>query len=355
MFVFLFLPIPNHETDMVHRCFKTLAFTLFISIVAGCSSGNSDSTGVSGDRPKIAFVTNQVASFWNIGKVGAEDAAKDFEVDVDVRMPVPASAVEQKRIVEDLISGGIAAVAISPLDAGNQVDLINQWANKIPLITHDSDAPTSNRLMYIGMDNYIAGRMCGELVKRAIPDGGEVMLAIGRLEQDNAKRRRQGVIDVLSGRESMGETFDPTGEVIQAGKYTILDTLVDQGNVAVAKQKAEDAITTYPKLAAMVGLFADNPPAILQAIKSQNRPDIKVIGFDENDITLQGIKDGTVEGTVVQDPYAYGYKSVEVLAKILAGDRSVIPESKFVDCPPRSITQENVDAFWDDKRAKSGD
>ncbi len=334
---------------------------IVIATLVGCGSGGSDSASKSGqpgsgdaDRPKIAFVTNQVASFWNVARVGAEDAGKDLNVEVDVRMPAPGTAGEQKRIIEDLISGGIDAVAISPIDADNQVALLNQWAEKIPLITHDSDAPGTNRLMYIGMDNYLAGRMCGELVKKALPAGGEVILTVGRLEQDNAKRRRQGVIDVLSDRDSMPESFDPTGDVIEAGKFTILDTLLDQGDSTVAKQKAEDAITAYPNVAAMVGLFVYNPPALLQAVKSQNRPDIKIIGFDEDDVTLQGIKDGTVVGTVVQDPYGYGYDSIKALKSILDGDLSVIPESKFVDKPARTITKDNVDEFWDDNKAKAG-
>jgi ribose transport system substrate-binding protein len=338
-------------------------FLLLLSVATliGCGAGGGDAKTASSqsgsedaDRPKIAFVTNQIASFWNVARVGAEDAGKDLDVDVDVRMPASGTADEQKRIIEDLISGGIDALAISPIDADNQIALLNQWADKIPLITHDSDAPGTNRLMYIGMDNYLAGRMCGELVKQALPDGGEVILTIGRLEQDNSKRRRQGVIDVLLDRDSMPETFDPTGEVIKAGKFTILDTLLDQGEATVAKQKAEDAITAYPNVAAMVGLFVYNPPALLQAIKSQNRPDIKIIGFDEDDVTLQGIKDGTVVGTVVQDPYGYGYDSIKALKSILDGDLSVIPENKFVDKPARSITKENVDEFWDDKKAKSG-
>ena len=330
---------------------------LIVLALVGCSkkpSGSNTQAGGDADRPKIAFVTNQIASFWNISKVGAEDAGKDFDVEVDVRMPAPPTAVEQKRIVEDLLSGGLNALAISPIDSDNQVDLLNQWADKIPLITHDSDAAGTRRMMYIGMDNYLAGRMCGELVKQALPDGGEIMLTVGRLEQDNAKRRRQGVIDVLLGRESMPETYDPTGDVIQAGDYTILDTLLDQGDSTVAKQKAEDAITTYPKIAGMVGLFEYNPPALLQAIKSQNRPDIKIIAFDENESTLQGVKDGTVVGTVVQDPYNYGYESIRVLKSILDGDLSVIPESKFIDIPARTITKENVDTFWDDLKSKMG-
>ena len=232
--------------------------------------------------------------------------------------------------------------------------MLNQWAAKVPLITQDSDAPNTDRRMYIGMDNYIAGRMCGELVREALPDGGNVMLLIGRLEQDNSKRRRQGVIDVLMGRDSLGE-YDPTGEEIKGDKYTIIDTLTDQGDEAVAKRKAEDAITTYPEMNAMVGLFAYNPPQILAALKSQGKlGQIKVIGFDEADDTLQGIKDGTVQGTVVQNPYEYGFQSVKVLTSLLKGDDSVIPESKFVDIPARTITKENVDEFWDDLKSKMG-
>ena len=341
-----------------------LCLLLSMSFLISCSpSATAPSTTTDGGnaggtssekRLKTAFVTNQIASFWNIAKVGCEDAAKELDVDCDVRMPAVATAVEQKRIVEDLIAGGIQALAISPIDADNQVDLINQWAEKIPLITQDSDAPGTNRLMYIGMDNYLAGRMCGELVKQALPDGGNVMLFIGRTEQDNSKRRRQGVIDVLMGRDSLGE-FDPTDEVIKNDKYTVMGTLTDQGDEAVAKRKAEDAITTYPEMQAMVGLFAYNPPQCLAALRSQGKiGKIHVIGFDEADDTLQGIKDGTVIGTVVQNPYQYGFESVKVLKGLLEGDQSVIPPSKFINIPARTITKENVDEFWDDLKSKTG-
>lgn len=336
-----------------------VCLTLFI---LGCDSGSdptgggtSDAAGgASGERYKTAFVTNQIASFWNIAKVGCEDAAKELDVECDVRMPAVATAVEQKRIVEDLLASGIQAIAISPIDAANQVDLLNQWADRVPLITQDSDAPDSNRVMYIGMDNYAAGRMCGELITKALPDGGKVMLCIGRTEQNNSKLRCQGVIDVLMGREQLGELSSLGGE-IKGEKYTIIDVLTDQGDEAVAKRKAEDAITTYPDMDCMVGLFAYNPPAILAALKSQDKMGkIKVVGFDETDDTLQGVKDGVVEGTVVQNPYEYGYRSIEVLVSLLKGDDSVVPESKFVDIPPRAITKENVDAFWDDLKSKTG-
>ena len=315
-----------------------------------------------GERQSIAFITNQIADFWKISEAGCNDAEKDFAVDVEVRMPSQATAVEQKRIVEDLLTSGVKAIAISPIDAANQVDWLNSIAAKVPLITHDSDAPAADRLMYIGMDNYAAGRACGELIIQALPDGGKVMLFIGRLEQDNSKFRRQGVIDKLLGRDrnmeyyrSQPDAWDPVDSEISDGKYTILGTITDQGKPEIAQSKAEDSLNTYPDINAMVGLFEYNPPACYKALEKANKlGTVKLIGFDENDITLQAIKDGTCAGTIVQSPYEYGYQSVRVLNELLKGEQDAIPESKYLDIPPRGVTEENVDEFWADLKAKKG-
>ncbi len=358
--------------------FPTAALLLAtIFVVSGCqdeaSTGSSlpsekaaESNGgtarPSGERKSVAFVTNQIADFWKIAEAGAIDAGEDFNVDVEVIMPPEATAVVQKQKVEDLLTGGVDAVAISPLDADNQVAWLNSIGEKVPLITHDSDAPQSNRLLYIGMDNYAGGRMCGELVRQALPEGGKVLLCIGRLEQDNSKYRRQGVIDVLLGRDRTAsyykeqpDAWEPTDGEIQGENYTIVATVTDQGKPEIALSKAEDALNTYPDLKAMVGLFEYNPPACYQALKKSNKVgEIALIGFDENDVTLQAIKDGECEGTVVQNPYEYGYQSVQVLSELLSGKEDVIPESKYVDIPPRKITKDNVDEFWEDLRAKKG-
>ena len=332
----------------------TLAFAACGGDDAG-SQGNGEGGQGQGDKIRVAFVTNQIASFWNIAKAGCEVAEEDFGVEVVVKMPPEATAVKQKQIVEDLISSGIDGIAISPLDAENQVAWINEIAAKVPLITHDSDCPGSNRRSYIGMDNYKAGRMCGELVLKALPEGGEIMLFIGRLEQDNSKHRRQGVIDEILGRPVPAShadiNYDPVDEKVEGGKYTILGTVTDQGVETVAKAKAEDAINTYPELKAMVGLFAYNPPQCLQALRQAGKlGEIKLIGFDEDDDTLQGIKDGTVVGTVVQDPFEYGYQSVQVLKGILDGH----DVQDFIDIKPRTVTSENVDDFWEDLKSKQG-
>ncbi len=335
-----------------------IAGLIAAGLIAGCSespgtgSGGADET--SGERPTIAFVTNQVHSFWDIAAAGCRDAQRDLDVELAVRFPSEATVTMQKQIVEDLLASGIDALAISPLDAENQVDMLNQWGKEIPLICHDSDAPKSDRLCFIGVDNYEAGRTIGKMIRDAMPNGGNIIVCIGRLQQDNSRKRRQGVIDELLDRSRDENRFDEPDQEISGNGFTILTTITDGGTKEVAQQKAEDAINAWPNLNCFVGLFAYNPGACLNAVRKAGKSDILIAGFDEADDTLQGIKDGTVLGTVSQNPYQYGYKSVEMLAGILRGEKGDIPESGYVPVDAVAVTKDNVDAFEAELKARMG-
>lgn len=364
---------PGQRSRKVNSMQRTSLWALLgLALISGCQTedttqvvdggGGSASAQPADGRKSVAFVTNQIADFWKIAEAGCNAAAKEFDMEVQVIMPQEASAVVQKQKVEDVLTTGIQGVAISPLDADNQVEWLNSVAARVPMITHDSDAPQSNRLLYIGMDNYKAGRMCGDLIRNALPGGGRVLICIGRLEQDNSKYRRQGVIDSLLDRDrtidfyrSQPDAWDPNEGEVVGDKFTIVATLTDQGKPEVALQKAEDALVAYPDLQAMAGLFEYNPPACYQALKKAGKLNqIVLAGFDENDVTLQAIKDGECAGTVVQNPYMYGYESVRVLKELLNGNKSVIPDSKYIDIAPRAITAENVDTYWEDLRTLKG-
>lgn len=304
---------------------------------------------------KIAYVTNGIASFWDIAEAGAVQAGSDLGVEVLVRMPTTEGGrvANQKRMIEELLTGGVDGVAVSPIDPKNQGDVLNAIGEKTKFVTHDSDAPESNRLLYIGMANYDAGRMCGKLVKKALPEGGEIIILVGSIDQLNARQRRQGLIDELLDRSSDPDRYDEPGKPIKGDKYTVLDTRTDNFDFNLAKSLAQDSITAYPEVDAMVGLFAYNPPYILEAIESAGKTgQIKLIGFDEADETLQAIIDGKCEGTIVQNPYMYGYESVRILKELASGNDKVIPEGGFMNIEAREINKENVQEFWDDLKAK---
>jgi ribose transport system substrate-binding protein len=149
-------------------------------------------------RVKVGFVSNNPAEFWSIAEAGTRKAAEELGVEVLFRRPKTPSAAAQKEIVEDLLSSGVQAIAISVVDPINQQDYLNSIAERVPLITQDNDAPQSKRKCYIGTDNYTAGKAVGKLVKEVMPQGGTIAIFVGQPDPINAKQRRQGVLDELA-------------------------------------------------------------------------------------------------------------------------------------------------------------
>ena len=338
-----------------------LVLVALLMVVAGCESTEKDSgsatnsSGSKGEKVKIAYVTNGIAEFWNIAKAGAMAAEKEFGCEVKVVMPVAEGGrvANQNAEIQKLLADNYKGIAVSPIDPSNQNSILNEVGDNAEFITHDSDAPDSNRKLFIGMSNYDAGFMVADLVKKAIPDGGNIVIFVGSVDQLNGRQRRQGVIDGLLGREKDPNRMDPIDNEQKGDKYTVLATYVDNFDEALKSAQPEQALAKYEKIDCMIGLFEYNPPKIFSALKSADKlGKIKVIGFDENVETLQQIRDGNCEATLVQNPYEYGYQSVKVLYHLLNGDESDLNDAKYLDVPARVIDKSNVDEFEKDLNEK---
>lgn len=148
--------------------------------------------------PKFAFVTNNSSDFWSYAQAGLRKAEADFGVSADFLAPTQSNASEQNRVLENVSQkGGYKGVAVSPIDPENQADALNKLAAAMPLLCHDSDAPKSNRRFYIGTNNVDAGRAMGAFIKKQLPEGGKIIITVGKLDALNAQQRRQGLIEEL--------------------------------------------------------------------------------------------------------------------------------------------------------------
>src|SRR5512132_1042929 len=289
-------------------------------------------TGCGRDRSsahRLAFITNNAADFWTIARKGTEKAdAEMTDATIEFRLG-DGTAAEQKRIVDDLLAKGIDGLAISPVDPANQTAMLNEAAQRVVVFTHDSDAPESKRECYVGTDNVAAGRQAGSLIKEALPNGGRIALFVGKLDARNAQERLQGIKEAIAG-----------------SKIDIIDVRTDDTDQVRAKANVAEMLVSHPDVAALVGLWSYNGPAILNAVRDAGKIGVvKIIAFDEDDETLTGVKSGAIVGTVVQQPYEFGYQSITLLAKAVKGDRSGIPSSHQVFIPTMVIRQNNVDDF----------
>ena len=319
------------------------ACALALMMLAGCKGGQGTTTATpgggsaSGDHVQLAFVTNNPSDYWTICHKGTDAAAKELgNVDVQFIMPSDGTAATQKQDVDDLLAKGVKGIAISPVDPKNETPDINKWAAQTSLITSDSDAADSNRLCYIGTDNHAAGLMAGKIVKEALPKGGKIMVFVGKSDAQNAKDRISGLRDALKG-----------------SNITVLDVRTDDADHARAKQNAADVLTNTPDIAGLVGIWSYNGPAIASAVKEAGKTGkVQVVCFDTDPGTPEGIKDGTIFGTVVQDPYTFGYKSIKLLAALAKGDKSGIPANKLMIIPNEEIKKDNIDAYQADQKKK---
>jgi len=317
------------------------------------STKGADGKTVNAAGPvKVAFVTNNPAAFWTIAQRGTEKAAKEFNVDVDFKRPSSGNAAEQQRIIEDLLTTGNQGIAISPNDAANLVGFLkNEVGSKVPLICVDSDVPDpSARRCYLGTHNYRAGRAAGALVEKAASKGGKIVIFVGKMDVQNAVERRQGVLDYLAGKpgNELGATDPANASGLKVGKYTLVETRTDGAKESVCQERAEDVLSREPDLAVLVGLWEYNPPALLRAVRSsKNATKPAIVGFDENYDTLEAIRSGEIIGTVVQDPFNFGYESVKILSHMVRdGDNRFLKTFKELDntnrivIPHRVITKE---------------
>ena len=276
-------------------------------------------------KPKVAFVSNNAYQFWTFAQKGAEKAAGEFDVDLEFKKPKNGTAQVQREIIEDLINRGFTGVAVSPNDPKNSLSFYkNTVAKKMSLVMTDNDLPEPDaRKCYIGTHNYRAGRGAGELVKSAFPKGGLIAIFVGAIDSPNAVERRQGVLDVLAGMDikDMGDVTKPDAANHPIGNgYTLIATRIDGSKETDCLAKAEDLLVSNPEVDCLIGLWEYNPPALLRAVRnSKNAKKPLIVGFDENDQTLAGIKSGEVVGTIVQNPYEFGYQSIKVLASIAKG------------------------------------
>lgn len=313
---------------------------LALALGWGCKTEGSNASGARpagggaarGEPLELAFVTNNASEFWKIAAAGIRKYEKESNVQVDLKMPPNGATEEQNQLLENLSSQGYDGIAVSAIAPSDQVPVLNRAAAKCPLITFDSDAPNSNRMLYIGTDNYAAGKALGAEIVKLLPGGGKMAVFVGSLSADNAAQRLRGIRDAIAGRN-----------------IDIVEEREDNTDRAKARANVEDIINARSDLNLVAGLWSYNGPAIASAIEALGKKG-KVLAavFDEEDGTLTGIERGLIAVTVVQKPFEFGYLSSKWLhALAVRGEaaQQELPPGRVIDTGVEVITAANVAEF----------
>jgi ribose transport system substrate-binding protein len=252
------------------------------------------------EQTPLAIVANDVAPFWTAGQIGSQRAASELGVPVIFNAPIkPGDKLAQRTIVQNFIQDGYKGIAFSAIDPASIKQVVQYGiAQHIDFITLDSDAPGTGRLVYIGTDNYNAGVVAAEMLLQTLGSkGGKVVGMVGALTAQNASERVRGIEDTLKG-----------------SAVTLENVMIDDLDPLRAESNADLALSSYPDLAAIVGIYSYDGPAAGRAIKAANKVGaVKLVAFDLEPGTITLLKEGEVVAAIGQRPYFMGYLSVYTL------------------------------------------
>ncbi len=283
---------------------------------------------------KLAFVTNNTSSFWQLAAAGVHKYEQEGKVQVDVKLPPNGTLDEQNQILQNLASQGYDAIAVSAIAPTDQTSKFNDIAARTQLLTFDSDAPKSNRLLYIGTNNYAAGKVLGGEIVKLLPNGGKIAVFVGTFAADNAAQREKGIEDAIAGHG-----------------IEVVDKREDNTDRARARSNVEDIVNARHDLSMVVGLWNYNGSAIAAALEGLGKKG-KVLSavFDEDEGTLDGIANGTIQVTVVQKPFMFGYLASKWMHDLATkGDaaKAALPPERIIDTGVEVINKDNLKEFRD--------
>jgi ribose transport system substrate-binding protein len=303
---------------------------------AGSSSGSSAPAAIQGDitfndanlakvdaalkaalqgkdlsKLREAMVVNVAVDYWNAGKVGFNKGLSDLGVKGTYQAPANGRLDQQLSIIQTLRGQGITGLSVSAIDpTAIKAPISSANAAGIPVLAIDSPLPAEDgAALYLGTPNYQAGQKAGEAMKQALGGKGQVVVLVGSLTASNAVQRIQGFEDALKG-----------------SGIKVVQKLSDGMDASKALTNAQTAIQTNPNVNGLYGVYSYDGPSAGQAVQAAGKSGkVKIISDDSDPQTLNFIKSGAIQATVVQEPYQQGYTGAYLLAafKVLGKDATL--------------------------------
>ncbi len=260
-------------------------------------------------KPKIAFFVKNVTNpFWKACRIGAEKAAKDFNLDLEVAAPTkPDNIEEQTRLVEDWIVKKPDAFVFVPVDYKALIPSI-QKVNKagIPVVNFNNVMTEIEKVTYIGSDDEMFEYEICKYLFKSMDGKGKVVHIDGVPAAITAQNRKKGF------ERAVRET--PGIEVLasQPGQYRRLP----------AQQVFENLMQRFPVIDAVVSANDDMAVGIVEALAAAGRGGkTKVIGIDGIPDALQAIAEGKMFATADFSGHDQSYLAVQAAARHLKGEK----------------------------------
>lgn len=246
--------------------------------------------------------------YWKSVRMGANVAAKEFNVKVDFTATDDENDINgQINLVNQAIERKVDALILAPIGYNELVQVTEEATNKkIPVLAIDSKVNTGEISSFIATDNFNAGKRAGE--KLSDIAGKNSRIAIINFDKDtvNAKEREEGLMEVLSKYPEMK---------VVAKEYNLSDS-------KIASQLTRKIISNNGVIDAIIALNSISSIGVAQAIDEMGLAGrVKVIAFDSSPEEIELLEKGVIQATVTQNPFSMGYLGVKYAVLKLHGKK----------------------------------
>jgi ribose transport system substrate-binding protein len=235
---------------------------------------------------------------------------------------------QQIQVVENFASRGVSGIVLAPLDSRALVQPVKSAVQAgVPVVVMDSDLNSDKHVSFVATDNHKGGMMAGEHMAKLLGGKGNVILLRYQVGSASTEAREAGFLEALKKHPdikliSSDQYSGPTRETGYQAAQNILNRYGNQVN----------------------GIFCPcEPPtiAMAKALRDIGKAGgkVKMIGFDAGSASVSDLKNGDVQGLVVQDPVKMGYLGVMTMVQHLQGK----PVEKRIDTGVVLVTKENME------------
>ncbi|MBR4224553.1 MAG: substrate-binding domain-containing protein [Oscillospiraceae bacterium] len=261
--------------------------------------------------------------FWDLLKVGTEDAANELNYTIAYFDTESANDVDaQRTYIQQAIANDAKGIVIAPWSATElNSELEKAYTAQIPVITVSSSATYPGVDSYVGSDNTAAGQIAGRQLASVLPDGGDIVIIGHSATAANATGRIQGFIDSVNAINAQYKAAYGEQNTSIKDPYNLVTTEYSNGQRDGTKELAAQALKEHPDLKLIYATNENSTLGVCDAISEAGKTgQVKVIGFNSNDAELNYIQQGVLTGTMVQSPYNMGYLGVRFIDKLQSNE-----------------------------------
>ncbi|MCT8546681.1 ABC transporter substrate-binding protein [Glaesserella parasuis] len=292
------------------------------TLFAGLAWAKSDEIAV--------IVKSANSTFWQNVRKGAETAGADLggKYKVTFQGPESETAIDaQVNMVDNAVNRGVAGIVLAASDPVALVPAVRKaYESGIPVVLIDSGLNSDGKYYqsFLATDNRAAGKLAAEKLLAKVK-GGKVAVMSFTQGAASAIERTGGFID----------------EVKSKADYKIVGPYYSNSEMVTALNQTEDVLGSNPDIAAIFGANEPTAVGMARAVKQKGfAGKIVAVGFDGNSDLQNFVRDGTLDGIVVQSSYQMGYKGVDTIGKIIKGEKV----EKVIDTGIVYVTKENIDS-----------